>query len=271
MSTSGSEDVDITFGDVLEELKCPVCMEQMTPPIPMCQNGHNICNRCRQKVNQCPTCRQEFSQSRCWLLENVIQKMKFRCQYYTEGCEFMSTSQFIKPHEAKCPYRPFNCPLSVVVAKNCCWRGHISRMWDHISYKHGCLSPSEEGEFLFTVHCAISDLLYNIFYVLDETFFLVYRMINKDLYCCVLYVGPEEWASRYTYSMTIKKIDGSDHATMCLPTPSYCVDVETLFKKRECAVFSYAFWDRCRCVYSNGVSCEVKIRSLLMPAFKIPK
>jgi E3 ubiquitin-protein ligase SIAH1 len=52
--------MDITSREVLEELKCPVCVEYMMPPIPMCQNGHNICNTCRQKVNQCPTCKEEF-------------------------------------------------------------------------------------------------------------------------------------------------------------------------------------------------------------------
>jgi len=145
MSTFGSGEMDDTSREILEELKCPVCLEYMTPPIPMCQNGHNICNSCRQKVNQCLTCRQQFSQSRCLLLKNIIQKMKFRCQYSPEGCEFISTFQFIKSHEASYPHRPFNCPFSVVVAKNCCWKGHISRMGDHIWYMHEILTLSEKS------------------------------------------------------------------------------------------------------------------------------
>ena len=60
MSTARRGEMDITSREVLEELKCPVCVEYMMPPIPMCQNGHNICNTCRQKVNQCPTCKEEF-------------------------------------------------------------------------------------------------------------------------------------------------------------------------------------------------------------------
>jgi len=270
MSTFGSGEMDDTSREILEELKCPVCLEYMTPPIPMCQNGHNICNSCRQKVNQCLTCRQQFSQSRCLLLKNIIQKMKFRCQYSPEGCEFISTFQFIKSHEASYPHRPFNCPFSVVVAKNCCWKGHISRMGDHIWYMHGILTLSEKGEFVFTVDCAGPRPLHQAFYALD-TFFMVCRVINKDLYCCVLYVGPEEWASRYKYSVTIKTREVSEYATVCLSTPSYFVDVKTLFRKRECAVFSYALLDRCRCIVLNQVSCEVKIRSLIMPAFKRPK
>jgi len=45
-----------------------------------------------------------------------------------------------------------------------------------------------------------------------------------------------------------------------LPTQSYFAGVETLFRIQECAVFSYAFWNRCRCVLpSNTVSFEVQL------------
>jgi hypothetical protein len=270
MSTSGSGERDITPREVLEELKCPVCDEYMTPPIPMCQNGHNICNTCRQRVNQCPTCRQQFLQSRCWLLENIIQKMKRRCQYYEEGCKFVSTSQFVKSHEADCPDRPFDCPFSVVVTKNFCWRGHISYMWAHM-VRHETLSLQGEGKFVFTVDCAQPVPLHRALHARDENFFLVCRVINMDLYCCVLYVGPQESASQYTYWVTILTRDGFGYAKVCLPTKSYLADVETLFRNRDCAVFSYVMWNRCRCVYSSTVSCEVEIPDDRIPAFKIRK
>jgi hypothetical protein len=197
--------------------------------------------------------------------------MKFHCQYYKEGGEYICTAQFIKSHEANCPHRPFNCPFSVAVTKKLCWKGHIWHMSDHISYKHKLFTLPEEGEFVFKLDCPQPGPLHRAFYALDETFFMVCRVINTDLYCCFLYVGPEEWASRYKYSMTIKTMDGSGYATVCLPTPSYFVDVETLFRKRECAVFSHLVLDRCRCVFSKQVSFEVKIGSLIMPAFKTPK
>ena len=247
MSTSGSGEMDDTSRKILAELKCPVCVvEYMTPPIPMCQNGHNICNTCRQKVKKCPTCRQQFLESRCWLLENIIQKIKYCCQYSTKGCEFVSTAQFIKSHEAHCPDRPFKCPFSVVVAKNVCWGGHISGMWDHILDKHKALTVPGEPKFVFTVDCAGPGPLHRALHAWGDTFFMVCRVINRDLYCCVLYVGPEKWASLYNYSMTIMKRNEDGYATVCLPTKAYLVDVELLFETRECAVFSYALWNRCR-------------------------
>ena len=81
-----------------------------------------------------------------------------------------------------------------------------------------------------------------------------------DLYCCVLYVGPETRASSYSYCMTVESTDGSAYATVCLPVKSYFADVERLFRNRECAVFSYVIWNRChRELSSNKVSLEVEI------------
>jgi len=260
MSTSGSGEMDINSREVLEELKCPVCEEYMTPPIPMCQNGHNVCNTCRQKVKWCPICRGQFSESRCWLLENIIGKLKFRCQYNTEGCEFISTAHFINSHEASCPDRPFNCPFSVVGTKTFCWKGHMKCMWSHILDEHGPLAVQGNCQFFLTVDCAGPGPFHLALSARGEIFAVVFRMINKDLCCCVQYVGPQERASLYKYWVAIATKDRSLFATVCLPTESYFVNVETLFRNQECVVFSYAFWNRCRRELSrNLVTFEVKI------------
>jgi hypothetical protein len=253
--------MDIIPREVLEELKCPVCVEYMTPPIPMCQNGHNICNTCRQRVDECPICRDQFLESRCWLLENIIQIMKYRCQYYTEGCEYVYTAHFIESHEDNCSHRPFNCPFSVMVTKNFCWRGHINDMWAHILCKHTALAVPEAENSVFTVDSAAPGPLHRALSKWGETFIMVCRVINMDLYCCVLYVGPQERASFYKYWVAVATKDGSGFATVGLPTKSYFVDAETLFKTRECTFFSHAFWDRRRSELSSSImSFKVDIK-----------
>jgi hypothetical protein len=169
--------------------------------------------------------------------------MKFRCQYYTEGCDYVYSAQFIKSHEANCPHRPFNCPFSVVVTKNCCWRGHINAMWDHILCEHTALAPSEAAKFVFTIDCAEPGPLHRTLSAWGETFFLVCRVTNMDLYCCVLYVSPQEGAFLYKYWVTVATEDGSAFATVGLPTESYFVVAETLFINRDCAVFSHTLWN----------------------------
>jgi hypothetical protein len=216
-------------------------------------------------VNQCPTCGQQFLQARCWMLENIVQKIKYRCQYYKEGCQLISSSHFIKFHEVDCPYRPFNCPFSFVVTKNVCWRGQMRDMWDHIRYNHVAHTFPGEGKFVFTVDCAGPGALHRALYANDEIFLVVCRVINMDLYCCVLYVGPQKWASWYNYCVTIKESYGREYATVCLPTESYFVNVETLFRNRDCAVFAYVLWNRCCREFSGTVSCEVQIQCRTIP------
>jgi hypothetical protein len=68
-------------------------------------------------------------------------------------------------------------------------------------------------------------------------------------------------ASKYNYCISIKKRDGPGYAKVCLPTKSYFVDLETLFRNRDCVVFSYELWNGCRPKYSkNVVSLEVEIQ-----------
>eukprot|EP00092_Neocalanus_flemingeri_P019546 GFUD01021176.1.p1 GENE.GFUD01021176.1~~GFUD01021176.1.p1 ORF type:complete len:257 (+),score=70.36 GFUD01021176.1:57-827(+) len=50
--------------DIGRELECPVCREEMKPPVHIwqCSQGHLVCEPCktRPEVRHCPTCRQEI-------------------------------------------------------------------------------------------------------------------------------------------------------------------------------------------------------------------
>jgi hypothetical protein len=256
--------MDDTSSEVLEVLKCPVCKRYMMPPIPLCKNGHSLCSTCRQKVDKCPTCRQQFLKARSRLLDTIVKKIKYRCKYHEEGCQFISKSNSIKFHEFYCPHRPFSCPFSVVVTKDLCWSGQVRLMWDHIRNNHADLTLPGEEKFVFIVDCTGPGESHRAFYVHDETFFVIGRLINGDLCCCVLYAGLQERASRYNYKVTIKGRRGRDYATVCLPTESYLVNVETLFRNRGCAVFAHTLWNRCS-EFSNAVSCEIEIQSWMIP------
>ena len=60
----------------LSQLKCPVCMKYMRPPIILCVNGHNICNICKQKVPHSPTCREQFLNIRNVTSEKLARQVK---------------------------------------------------------------------------------------------------------------------------------------------------------------------------------------------------
>ena len=45
-----------------EEVECPVCCEEMAPPMTIfqCSQGHPVCSSCRPKLLHCPSCREDF-------------------------------------------------------------------------------------------------------------------------------------------------------------------------------------------------------------------
>ncbi|TRY69362.1 hypothetical protein TCAL_02464 [Tigriopus californicus] len=50
---------------IAEELECPVCLEDMHPPVLIfsCSNAHLFCGRCNiLELKTCPKCREDFSQ-----------------------------------------------------------------------------------------------------------------------------------------------------------------------------------------------------------------
>ena len=51
-------------GGAISELECPVCLEEMRPPVRIwqCVSGHAVCEGCRKSplVKDCPTCRQKI-------------------------------------------------------------------------------------------------------------------------------------------------------------------------------------------------------------------
>jgi hypothetical protein len=147
---------------------------------------------CCEAGGLCQKIRNNFCKYSC---KNVIIKFLLfnDLPSYNEGCAFLSAAEFTKSHEAECRDRPFNCPFSVVVTKNSCWRGHISGLWSHILCKHTALAEPKE-KFVLTVDCAEPGPLHRALHAKCETFLMVCRVINVDLYCCVLYVGPQERA-----------------------------------------------------------------------------
>ena len=111
-------------GFLLKHLECPVCMENMVPPITLCTNGHNICSKCRESVQCCPTCRAEFSQIRCLALENIASCQKYPCENRDNGCFEWFYNERIAEHQAVCVFGKIKWPFKL--NKNCPWEGFKS-------------------------------------------------------------------------------------------------------------------------------------------------
>ena len=169
--------------DLLRDLECPVCMEYMVPPIKLCSNGHNICSRCRRRVEWCPTCRAEFSETRCLAPENIVRRKKYPCANRQRRCLDLLFIEQIAEHHAVCVYGKIKCPF--LLNWNCSWKGFKSHLKEHAKAAHpGCffeestLRSSMFWDSILTVSSPFGEL------------FVHYKRIQDGrLYCAVQLIG----------------------------------------------------------------------------------
>eukprot|EP00092_Neocalanus_flemingeri_P028599 GFUD01031056.1.p1 GENE.GFUD01031056.1~~GFUD01031056.1.p1 ORF type:complete len:367 (+),score=70.16 GFUD01031056.1:48-1148(+) len=92
-----------------EKIECPVCMEiPQTGPVPVCPNGHFVCNEC--KADACPTCRVGMADGKSLLAVTVIENIDHRCRFV--DCEEFFPHDEIKKHVKVCGHRTVSCPSS---------------------------------------------------------------------------------------------------------------------------------------------------------------
>ena len=70
------DDSTISIEGLRNILECPVCLVPPTStPIYRCDNGHILCNTCRNKVKICPECRIALGNLRCLTSEKIVTAM----------------------------------------------------------------------------------------------------------------------------------------------------------------------------------------------------
>jgi hypothetical protein len=122
---------------LLSELECPVCTEYMWPPITLCENGHNICDICRPKLDECPTCRKRFLNTRNVVLEKLARRVKYPCSYRQFGCKEMFAHDMLDEHQVKCWYRVLTCPAArCFPGIKCDWTGNYYEVTKHLIENH---------------------------------------------------------------------------------------------------------------------------------------
>ena len=96
---------------LLEELECPVCLEYMSSPINMCENGHSICGGCKESLSECPSCRGRFIKVRNITLEKLADTALYPCKNKEAGCQETFTLENRCNHLAECLFHSKECPF----------------------------------------------------------------------------------------------------------------------------------------------------------------
>ena len=108
--------VKYTFVDtpvrLLEEVKCPVCLELLKEPVST-SCGHLFCQNCikRQPIATCPTCRKRFTTTPDRGIVRIVKAFKVKCPNSVEGCEWQGDLGDAEEHlEKKCQHQKVECP-----------------------------------------------------------------------------------------------------------------------------------------------------------------
>ena len=107
--------VKFTFIDtsvrVLEELKCPICLELLSEPF-VTDCHHLFCKNCIENQLTCPTCRKLFVATTPDIgSTRVLKAFKVKCPNSVEGCEWQGDLGDAEEHlEKKCQHQKVECP-----------------------------------------------------------------------------------------------------------------------------------------------------------------
>ena len=121
-------------------LECQVCFYvPRNIPITCCKNGHLICSRCFECINdpsKCPTCKSSMDNFNT-VASNIISVIKHECKYARHGCSQKMKLKEIAEHEDKCPWKTLKCPH-----KKCMRELSLSN-FEYEYSSHGCSSDFE--------------------------------------------------------------------------------------------------------------------------------
>jgi hypothetical protein len=229
----------------------------MSFPIKMCENGHNICESCRERLSDCPTCRGTFINVRDITLENLAATAVYPCTNCEAGCEETFTLEDRNKHLSVCVYQSRECPVSGMTDVGCSWTGTLSDIPVHIKSEHESVIPEVPEHF----NVKLLDLGTERFYIqpvliLGELFLLAWCTESGNFGCTAFHFGPKEETEAFKYGIKIGNSEEYNTGTRkCI---SY-LDMELReFQPSKCVVIRYdtilEFVNESGCL-----SCEIEI------------
>ena len=106
--------VEYTFVDtpvrLLEEAKCPLCLEIMEEPVST-SCDHLFCKNCIQYRPTCPTCCKEYTTTPDRGSVRIMKAFKVKCPNSWVGCKWQGDLGDAEEHlEEKCQHQKVECP-----------------------------------------------------------------------------------------------------------------------------------------------------------------
>jgi hypothetical protein len=243
--------------ELLEELECPVCTEYMASPIKMCENGHNICGGCKERLTDCPTCRGKITNVRNLSVEKFASTALYPCKNREAGCEETFTVDDRNEHLSVCLYQIRKCPVSVIKDVDCSWTGTLSDIPVHIRAEHDSEIADVPGHFNMKLLDLVRGRRYiQLVLVMGEFFCLYCGTEYQDIDFTVLHLGLKEDSQAFKYGIKIG--NSEEYVTGTRKCQSYLdVDLTDWPLRKSVAINVDTIFDFVN--ESGCLSCEIEI------------
>ena len=225
--------LNVLYHDMVSQLRCPKCNEYWKiKGIKICQEGHSICHSCGEHFSHNATCTAQHLSVRNIALENIVQTAIYWC------------------------------PFAVPVGHRCCiWSGIPSDMTDHIRDKHytEMVTGTGEDEWI-RLSLSLDSSFQKAIFTLDQLFFPLSSIWEKELYFSVFHVGRKDDPNSYRYDFRMQNSD--DPQQTHSETGNLCrnyLDMPEVVKSSYSISLNY---DSIRRYVRdrNAVSCDIKIK-----------
>lgn len=130
---------------ILNEFRCPICLDIVNKPIICKKCGNLFCKKCYEtyKLNTntfyilCPVCHSSFGVTKIIpiSIENILNNLKFKCLF--EGCEDIILLKDYKKHIYNCKYGLYKCG-------GCDYNGNFFQIEEHIK---NCIAEVKKCKF----------------------------------------------------------------------------------------------------------------------------
>lgn len=230
-----------SVNSILRELRCPVCLVYMIPPIYQCFTGHSICKNCSPRLNQCPTCRKDLLPVRNIALENLAAGVKYPCFYRLTGCNKAFPMHLIEGHERECQFGSQQCPFAVLSNEVCTWLGPFSGIKKHIQKDHNKNGNCVEIERRFhglLINLSEKSHFKQVVFALGETFYMLFKRTGNIFFVVGYYIGPMSESSKYKYRFSLTR-KGIGAVSYCLFTRGLFENVNEVFDTGNCVNIHY--------------------------------
>ena len=241
----------LALDEIQDALECVVCLDlPKDDQVYQCENGHILCNICREKLTNCPFCRVILGRSRNLSVEKILAKCPRTCEFGKYGCRIKLNKQEQATHQENCRYKPVHC-----VYPHCNELLSVMFLGKHLSEKHGNIrstvgSKISLGYNDFNKHFENQNkvdvpkpLLDPLTFTFDGFFFcsvisrtfVPLRPYNWHLWLCL--AGSPEESKCYNYIVSIKNSENKEELSYTGNAVSLQLSSEQVISMGRCLTF----------------------------------